>query len=289
MKLTELINVGKKRLSVLYPEKEAAQMVFSYLEYSLGTKRHTHLIEPDYEVDTQRASLALDAFGRMSEGEPLQYVTGISWFYDRPFKVSPAVLIPRPETELLVHEMLKEMPASVLDLCTGSGCIAWTLALELPGTEVLAADISDEALEVAISQDFSEEISRTGAKAPTFVKADVLKPALDLTSPVTPRRFDAIVSNPPYVMDSERELMRQNVLEHEPHLALFVPDEDPLLFYRALARHSATHLSASGVGLVEINEALGKQTSAVFQERGFETEVLTDFSGRDRFVKFRFA
>ena len=169
----------------------------------------------------------------------------------------------------------------VLDLCTGSGCIAWTMALENPDAEVVAVDISDAALEVASSQDFSDELSRTGAKAPVFVKADVLADV-----PFA-GQFDIILSNPPYVMDTETALMRTNVLDHEPHLALFVSDDDPLIFYRAVARWASRLLSSSGFGIVEINEALGAETAQVFIDAGFPTaQVLQDFSGRDRFVHF---
>jgi release factor glutamine methyltransferase len=171
----------------------------------------------------------------------------------------------------------------LLDMCTGSGCIAWTLALEMPGTEVTAVDISDGALAVASTQDFAEEMSRTGACAPKFLKADVLShPDSSFC------QFDIIVSNPPYVMDKEKALMRANVLDHEPHLALFVPDDDPLLFYRAVADWAYVLLAQDGLGLVEINEALGKETAAVFLERGFgSAEVIRDLSGRDRFVRFK--
>ena len=171
-------------------------------------------------------------------------------------------------------------------MCTGSGCIAWTMALECPGAEVVAVDISDDALAVASSQDFAEEMQRTGACAPTFLKADVLA---DVPSgEVFSRGFDMILSNPPYVMNKEKALMRTNVLEHEPHLALFVSDDDPLLFYRAVARWASALLSPGGIGLVEINEALGSETAQVYLDAGFRSaEVLQDLSGRDRFVIFR--
>ena len=172
----------------------------------------------------------------------------------------------------------------ILDMCTGSGCIAWTLALELPGSQVTAVDISDGALEVASSQDFSEEISRTGAVKPIFIKADVLRGPEECAE----LKFDIIVSNPPYVMDSEKTLMRTNVLDHEPHLALFVPDDDPLKFYRAVADWSVKLLKDEGVGIVEINEALGKETAEVFLSSGFRSvEIVRDLHEKDRFVRFK--
>ena len=263
-------------------------MVYAFLEHRIGTKRHTHIVEPGYEVSEEDASAAAGAFERMAKGEPMQYVIGKADFYGRQFRVTPDVLIPRPETELLCRRVLDRRTAGlknpkVLDLCTGSGCIAWTLALEMPGAEVTAVDISDGALEVASFQDFAEEISRIGAIAPTFVKADVLAGPSALK-----HKFDVVVSNPPYVMDKEKPLMRTNVLDHEPHLALFVPDDDPLKFYKAIARHSARLLSADGTGIVEINESLGVETAALFTAAGFtDVRIENDLNDRPRFVIFR--
>ena len=290
MYLKELIKKGSETVSVAYPEREAKEMVFAYLEAVLGTKRHTHIVEPEYEVPEDKAKAVLEAFERMAAGEPLQYIIGKAWFYGRQFRVTPDVLIPRPETEELVNSVLVQSSGVkcvdspvVLDLCTGSGCIAWTLALEMPGAEVTAIDISDGALDVASSQDFVEEIGRTGAKAPRFVKADVLEDALPLEGS---EKFDIIVSNPPYVMDSEKALMRMNVLDHEPHLALFVPDDDALKFYKSIASHASRLLKDNGFGIVEINEALGPQTAELFMKVGFQAEVIKDLFDKDRFVKF---
>ena len=262
-------------------------MVYAFLEHHIGTKRHTHIVEPRYEVSEEDASAAVGAFERMAKSEPMQYVIGKADFYGRQFRVTPDVLIPRPETELLCRSVLDRRTAGlknpkVLDLCTGSGCIAWTLALEMPGAEVTAVDISDGALEVASFQDFAEEISRIGAIAPTFVKADVLAGPSALK-----HKFDVVVSNPPYVMDKEKALMRSNVLDHEPHLALFVPDDDPLKFYRAIALHSVRLLSSDGIGIVEINEALGPETAALFTDAGFtDVRIENDLNDRPRFVIF---
>lgn len=289
MLLTTLINEARQIVSGLYPEGEASEMVFALFEHLLGTKRYTHIMEPSYDVPAESVRVVEAALERLAAGEPLQYVTGSACFYGRDFKVCPSVLIPRPETEVLCRTAIGSCPGNdvrVLDMCTGSGCIAWTMALECPGAELVAVDISDDALLVASSQDFAEEMQRTGAVAPAFLKADVLDdvPADEMFT----HRFDMILSNPPYVMDKEKALMRSNVLDHEPHLALFVSDEDPLLFYRAVARWASALLSPDGVGLVEINEALGPETAQVYLDAGFRSaEVLKDLSGRDRFVSFR--
>lgn len=290
MYLKELIIKGNETISVAYPEREAKEMVFAYLEAVIGTRRHTHIVEPEYVVPEDKMGMILEAFERMAVGEPLQYIIGKAWFYSRQFRVTPDVLIPRPETEELVNAVLMQSAGVkysdtplILDLCTGSGCIAWSLALEKPGSHVTAVDISDGALSVASSQDFVEEMEQTGARAPKFVKADVLQDTLPLDYQM---KYDIIVSNPPYVMDSEKTLMRTNVLDHEPHLALFVPDDDALKFYQSIALHASRLLKEDGFGIVEINEALGTQTAELFVQQGFRAEVVKDLFDKDRFVKF---
>ena len=267
-------------------------MVLLYLEDVHGIKRLTHILEPDAVVSADVAEKSLEAFARMASGQPIQYIIGKAHFYGRQFNVNPSVLIPRPETEVLCREVINHHGRmhslcpnpKILDMCTGSGCIAWTLALEIPKAKVRAVDISDGALDVAGSQDFDQEMEQTGAAAPDFIKADVLG---EIPAEIASSSYDIIVSNPPYVMDSEKALMRANVLEHEPHLALFVPDNDPLLFYRAVARWASRLLTPGGYGIVEINEALGQQTADVFREAGFiGVEVVADLNDRDRFVKF---
>ena len=292
MLLKDIIYKGIETVSELYPEGEAKEMVFAYLEDVFALKRHTHILNPEYslsEVDSERA---MADFGRMASGEPLQYITGKAYFYGREFRVTPDVLIPRGETEVLVQEAvgLAEGMASanILDMCTGSGCIAWSLALELPNAQVKAVDISDGALAVASSQDFAEELSQTGASAPEFIKTDVLKaPAGSGYDFLQNGKFDIIVSNPPYVMDSEKALMRTNVLDHEPHLALFVPDNDALVFYAAVAEWAKVLLSDQGAAIVEINEALGPETMQLFIDNGFKyADIVKDLHGKDRFVRF---
>ncbi|MBE6250451.1 MAG: peptide chain release factor N(5)-glutamine methyltransferase [Bacteroidales bacterium] len=331
MKIRDIIYIGIDALSVIYPQDEAREMVHAYMEDVFGFKRHKHLLEPDFELSQEQTARAESDFARMAAGEPLQYVVGKAYFYGRQFKVCPDVLIPRQETEILCRTVIDAcaaggamglLPAAgsallspdcmkfddradeticgraprILDLCTGSGCIAWTLALEIPGADVAAVDISDGALSVARSQDFSHEMVRTGAVAPEFMKADLLpgphaegagKMVDCLTSNGSQRRYDVIVSNPPYVMDREKALMRTNVLDHEPHLALFVPDSDPLLFYSAIADWAAVLLAPRGLCVVEINEALGPQTAALFRDRGFcHVSIIRDLHDKDRFVKF---
>ncbi len=282
MLLRDLISKGTETISQAFPEREAREMVLMFLQHSIGVTRHTHILEPSFEVSDDAAVEAIGAFERMAVGEPIQYIIGKAYFYDREFMVTPDVLIPRPETELLVREALNWACRSgrksmrIADLCTGSGCIAWSMALELPGSEVIAVDISDGALAVASGQKFES------VAAPRFIKADVLASPPDGLG-----CYDMILSNPPYVMESEKALMRKNVLDHEPWLALFVSDDDPLVFYRAVASWAKQLLKPDGIGIVEINEALGPETAAVFSQAGFtDTSVICDLSDRPRFVRF---
>lgn len=311
MLLADFIRQGTEALAALYPEPEARSMMLLLCEERLGVSRHAYLTEPALEVPA--GCLAGD-LARLRNGEPVQYILGFADFYGRRFNVSPAVLIPRPETEYLCHTILSgkravpsagtpsgerayslvsvnetegvptasesgaAAPVHIIDLCTGSGCIAWTLAAEIPGAEVTGVDISPEALTVARGQQVACH------RAPSFVQADILQ---DPPASLPEASFDLLTANPPYVMDRERAAMRPNVLEHEPALALFVPDEDPLVFYRAVARWARTLLRPGGWGYAEINALLGPETAAVFRDAGFSgVSLLQDLGGASRFVRF---
>lgn len=287
MRLAEFIRTGARDLESLYPSREAHSIVLMLCESVLGTRSYTHIVEPEYEIDPSKYDMLDGALTRLRTGEPVQQVIGYADFCGLRFKVTPDVLIPRPETEILVRHMVEEASripdCRILDLCTGSGCIAWTLAISVPGVEVVAVDISDAALEVARSQYSVSEFREKGVIEPLFVKADVLDTEQDFPYGM----FDLIVSNPPYIKESEKSLMRKNVLDFEPGLALFVPDDDPLLFYRAIARWSERFLDGGGKAMTEINETLGEETEKVFKASGFpRTEIVKDFFEKNRFVKY---
>lgn len=284
MLLAEFIRESVPALEKLYPSPEARGLVLMLCEERLGVRSYTHIVEPLFEIpEPELPGLKAD-MSRLAAGEPIQYVLGYTEFCGRKFKVGPSVLIPRLETGQLVDEALKLLaatgrPAKVLDLCTGSGCIAWSVALGAPGVSVTAADISEPALALARSQ--FEDVP-SGVNVPEFVCSDLLGGCREISG-----RFDLLLSNPPYVMEKEKAAMRRNVLDYEPGIALFVPDDDPLLFYRALASVSLRLLDSSGTGVVEINEALGPETAAVFEAAGYKkTEILRDIFGKDRFVRF---
>jgi release factor glutamine methyltransferase len=280
--LADFIRDGAARLEKLYPSPEARGLVLMLCRELLGVTNYTHVVEPRTAVPEERLPELEAALARLCAGEPIQYVLGVAEFCDRRFVVGPGVLVPRPETELLVAEAvrtLQEMELDraprVLDLCTGSGCIAWSIALDIRDAEVIGVDLSETALDYARKQ---------FPQGPSFIQSDVLD--TEQAFPYGP--FDLIVSNPPYVLERERTQMRPNVLDWEPGLALFVPDDDPLRFYRAVARWAQRFLRPGGVGLVEINEALGPETAEVFRAAGFKNvRNLPDFYQKDRFVRFQ--
>lgn len=299
MLLVDFLKEGTRSLESLYPTAEARNLVSLLCQELIGVQNYTHIIEPQYVIAKKDEPLLEAGLERLKTGEPIQYVVGGCEFCGRRFHVTPDTLIPRPETEMLVREAIKVAdrlhrlrspygkgaePVRVLDLCTGSGNIAWSVALGVPGVQVVGVDISDGALEVARGQNFAAELKANGALAPTFVKADVLDPGQDF--PWGP--FDLILSNPPYIQEKEKAAMRRNVLDYEPALALFVPDEDPLLFYRAVAAWSIRFFTPDGMGFSEINEELGTDTLEVFRAAGFqEVELLNDFFDKNRFIFYK--
>ena len=215
---------------------------------------------------------------RLLAGEPVQYVVGVAEFGGRLFSVGPGVLIPRPETYELCGWIVADRAAGlspdapvILDVGTGSGCIACTLAAELPGAEVTAWDVSEAALTTA-----AENVRRTGVGV-SVVRQDALRPPADR------ERWDVVVSNPPYICPSERHAMAPNVLEHEPHGALFVPEDDPLLFYRAIARYAIGALRPGGRLYFEINPHYADELTALLSATGFtDVATRTDQFGRLR-------
>ncbi len=218
----------------------------------------------------------------LKKHRPIQHIIGYTDFCDCRIAVSPDVLIPRPETEEIVlraTELLNDSGANVqegnfLDLCTGSGCIAIALAKQFPKAKVYAVDISTKALDLA------QKNAERNHVAVEFVQSDILQETIALPCPT----FDLIISNPPYIQEKERCNMERNVLEYEPSLALFVPDKDPLKFYRAIGLYALQHLTYKGLLILEINEHLGSATCQLLQSIGFVTQLLQDFRGKDRSI-----
>jgi len=227
------------------------------------------------EVAPEKVKRLDDMLNRINTGEPVQYVLGHASFYGRKFSVNPSVLIPRPETEELVSQVLQHSPIqSILDIGTGSGCIPITVACEKPMTSVYATDISLAALSIAARNAASFQ-----AKV-EFWQHDILRDEIPFT------KLDVIVSNPPYVADSERQQMKRQVLDHEPHLALFVSDADPLLFYRVISAKAKLALRAGGAVMFEVNERYGNEVAALIGANDYRNvQVIKDVSGKERIVK----
>ncbi len=266
-----------RRLTPLYGEAEAKAIVRTLLTETFSlTTADLYCDGAAGLSDAQKQRLA-EMMQRLSQAEPLQYVTGEERFCGHTFRVAPGVLIPRPETEGLVEmalHTLKEQsrPADVLDIGTGSGCIAASIALGSPQANVTAWDISDKA--IAIARDNMQRLHA----AVTVEHRDALCPPDDAG------RWDLIVSNPPYICRSEQAGMHRNVTDYEPDTALFVPDDDPLVFYRAIARYAAKALRPGGTLLFECNTAYAADTARMLREMGFaSTEVQDDLYGRPRF------
>ena len=256
-----------------YSQAEAENLVFWLFEHHVGLRRsELPLAIPS---ETNREPLLAD-FERLLTGEPIQYILGEAPFYGRNFIVTRDTLIPRNETEELVHRILKENPKPrlrVLDLGTGTGCIPITLALELKDLEMYALDVSVEALEVA-----RQNALNLGANV-QFLEGDLLEPAPNFAL------FDVLVSNPPYVPLRDQEEMHANVLNFEPHLALFVPDEDPLLFYRAIGSWGQQLLKTGGKLYLEIYENLADELVQLLLSLGYsQVQVHQDLNGKNRMI-----
>lgn len=257
----------------LYGEAESRQIAEMVLE-SRGVSRNMLLVEPNEELQFPDLDSVIND---IRAWRPVQYIIGTAEFAGMDFEVSDAVLIPRPETEELVDWIASEVgdSASILDVGTGSGCIAIALSRAVSGSSVWALDISADALAVA---------RRNGAKyAPDvrFVKGD----ALSDFSALFAEKFDIVVSNPPYIPDSDSLLMRRNVTDYEPHRALFVPDNDPLLFYRSIARTALRMLKADGKLYFEIYESLADEMQRMLRAEGYEEIVVReDFRGKPRMI-----
>lgn len=260
-------------LIALYDADEALSIFYRWVQSRLGISRVQISINPEKALNADEVAVFETDLTRLKSGEPIQYVLGEASFYGLEFIVTPAVLIPRPETEELVDWIVKSNPAGeILDVCTGSGCIAVSLAIAL-SRRVTAIDILAEALEIA-----RQNASANQANV-NFIQAD----ALNL--PPCETRYDVIVSNPPYVRHSEKSEIKPHVLDHEPHLALFVPNDDALIFYRAIGQWAKTQLTPMGKLYFEINQYLGEQTVNLMLELGFlQVELKKDLAGNDRMI-----
>jgi len=269
----------------VYEPREAANIADMVIEEVTGQRKIERIVYKDLPVSGEQQKQLEKISDELLNHRPVQYVLNEAWFMDMKLLVNEHVLIPRPETEELVEWIIKDVEQSgnkelsLIDIGTGSGCIPIAVKRKVPQITVCAIDISDDALQVAKQNSLEQNAIID------FLHVDFLK-EIDWNKL---GMYDRIVSNPPYIKKSEEAVMRDNVLKYEPHLALFVPNEAELLFYKAIARFSQEHLKPGGSVYVEINEALGEQVIKVFTKNGFSDIILKkDMQGKDRMVKARF-
>jgi release factor glutamine methyltransferase len=274
----------KQGLDKIYDTNELEAITLLTVSEICNTSKAKIKAFPEDEVPSEQAEKLKSILEELKTGKPIQYILGKTEFYGLPFNVNPSVLIPRPETEELVEWVLgtvgslKLAVSSLLDIGTGSGCIAISLKKNLPDFKVSAIDISADALQTATSNAKLNEVDIE------FIEDDILNPSSHishLTSPIS-----IIISNPPYVTLHDKTQMHNNVTDFEPHTALFVPENDPLIFYKAIAEFATIHLAKNGLLFFEINESYGKETVELLADKGFKNiELRKDLSGRDRMIK----
>lgn len=267
----------RKELSSIYPLGEINSFIYIIFEQVLSYKKIDTNINNKEIVNEESLKIIYKIVERLKNNEPIQYIFGETDFYDLEFKLNKDTLIPRSETEELVDLIIKEnfdKNISILDIGTGSGCIAISLKKNLPLSKVSAIDISSNAISMA------EENAKRSNLELNFIEDDILNPSKEY--PI----YDIIVSNPPYIRNSEKHLMLNNVLEYEPHRALFVEDIDPLIFYREIAKFGKQHLSQNGVIYFEINENLSLETKNLLEDLGYnDISIIKDINDRDRIIK----
>ena len=278
--ITEIRNALRSRFAAKWAKDEAEAMATLIISEYTGISAARQLAYGSDNPEQQTVALIMGAAERALASEPLQYIFGYTTFCAHRFSVMPGVLIPRPETEEMTAMIISEnrgFRGTAMDLGAGSGCIAVTIALAFNGATVYAADNSKKALRT-----ITENADANNARI-SVLDIDILR------SPLTGfPACDLIVSNPPYVRESEKEFMRENVIKYEPHEALFVPDSDPLLFYRRICEIASATLSPGGLVYLEINESLASETSRVFSEKKFTgITVSEDINGKKRFIKAR--
>ncbi len=276
-------------LTSIYDEVEAESFFYLSLEKLQNLKRIDLALQHNFELKESEVDNWNNILDDLKSQKPIQYILGETEFYGLPFLVNENVLIPRPETEELVQliivesQMIKKETIRILDIGTGSGCIAVSLAKNLPNAQVFAIDVSEEALRVAKKNAETNQVSINFIQATILETNNLTQLSTNNQQPTT--EFDVIVSNPPYVRHLEKDEIKKNVLDYEPHLALFVEDNDALLFYRKIAHLSKTSLTQNGKLYFEINQYLGKETVELLEELEYENiKLLKDIYGNDRMI-----
>jgi release factor glutamine methyltransferase len=281
LSVNKLIQLFKSVLKDKYQENEILSFVYILFGHFLGLSRTAVHLEPGRTLTETEAAPFFDALASLEIFKPIQYITGIAYFAGMEFRVNPDVLIPRPETEELLGLVISEVSSdgsaglTAIDIGTGSGCIAVGLKKSRPGVSVTAIDISAQALAIARNN------ANANSCSINFCEADILDPlTIDKLA-----LYDLVISNPPYVLESEKSAMKANVVKYEPEVALFVGDRDPLVFYRAIAAFARQKLKVGGKLFFEINESKGRDVTEMLANAGFSPLLLRDMHGRDRFIR----
>lgn len=269
----------RKELTGIFPNEEIESIIFLIFEKLKGYSRTQFLLAKDDELSGKELAEIEKIVSRLKNHEPIQYILGETEFYGLPFYSVPGVLIPRPETEELVQWIVQKnelLAPNILDIGTGTGCIAVSLSKNIPESIVIACDISPVCIETA------RRNAELNSVQVSVFEYDVLTGAPEVSFP----GLDVIVSNPPYIRETEKLLMEKNVLDFEPELALFVPDENPLLFYGQIADFAFIHLKETGRLFFEINEAFGNECREMLRQKGFsDIELKKDINGKDRMIR----
>jgi len=279
MGIKELYRNYLLQLQQLYPLSEATVITDRAFESIANIKRADLVKDPMKQLNNKTIQQLSKAFEQLLAHKPIQYVLGEAWFYHLKFKVNESVLIPRPETEELVEIVINSRKsmvtdASILDIGTGSGCIAIAIKKNMPAAIVSAIDVSGEALKIA------EENSKQNSTRINFMQMDFLD---ESTWDLLPQ-YNVIISNPPYISKKEEKTLAKNVRDYEPHLALFVPDKDPLLFYSKIAAFGRSHLNSNGQIYLEVHEDLATEARSLFQKHYSSAEIKKDMFGRERML-----
>ncbi len=287
MNILELKNIFRSELGNIFPKNEIDSFFYMLSDTYLHLKKVDIALDPNLNISSSNEKEFNSALAKLKKEEPIQYIIGETEFYDLPFKVDKNVLIPRPETEELVKWIIDEVKSQkskvksysgnklkILDIGTGSGCIAISLAKHLPNAKIWALDVSDKALAIAKK---NATLNNTEIH---FLTQNIL------TAIQLPKKMDIIVSNPPYVRELEKNEIKNNVLQHEPHLALFVKDKNALIFYDKIADLAKENLNKKGQLYFEINQYLAKETTALLKNKGFKNiELRKDIFGNNRMLK----
>tara|TARA_R110001592_G_scaffold92321_2_gene269307 strand:- start:87 stop:956 length:870 start_codon:yes stop_codon:yes gene_type:complete len=283
--LREIKNIYHSELDAIYGKEEVNSFFYLLIEHYFDLERFILAIQPELVIDKKQETVIFQALSELKLEKPIQHIIGTTHFMDLDFKVNEHVLIPRPETEELVRWILDDHKntakiLTILDMGTGSGCIPISLDKNLTDAKVFGLDISKDALKVA------EENNALLNSDVKFYEADILSLDMETSAKELDEKFDIIISNPPYVRELEKAEMQNNVIDHEPSLALFVPDEDPLKFYSAVVNFTANHLNENGCLYLEINQYLGEETKQLLEKSNFKTiELRKDMFGNDRMIK----